>query len=66
MQSIDRDLDRKFSVRWLTATKGWTVFEIPSTPGLGFQAPSGLGGREDADPAARRGSPERRRVPSVD
>ena len=48
-----------------TATEGpgWTVFEIPSTPGRcsNYRPPPGL--CQDAPPTARRGSPERRRVP---
>ena len=66
MSSLTADLGRKCSIQWLTQTKGWTVFEIPSTPGRCFRRRPPRGGREDAAPAACRGSPERRRDLGVD
>ena len=56
------DLGRTFSIGRLLGTQGWTVFEIPSTRSAS-QTPSPLKSPGRRLSAARRGSPERRRVP---
>ena len=63
---LDRNLSRKCFIQWLTETRGWTVFQIPSTPGRCFRRRPPPGSREDTAPAARRGLPERRRVLGVE
>ncbi|KAG2646124.1 hypothetical protein PVAP13_2KG488205 [Panicum virgatum] len=53
-------LSRSSMIGRTGGTRGWTVFETPSTPGGTIPIPSSPRGAQPAP--ARRGSPERRRV----